>query len=267
VVQEQLREKSALEVLELAARLALRGSAESWLCVVDQVVARLEPFPIKEWPVLLQLLMAAENVEVQEADFFVHCAGSLEARAKTEKLGRRADFAKQLACFADLLRLRGVWLGAVSGMIDTIEELGECITRSVSSDLSKAEATENPGTIMDESNFNIEEALLRAQRALRAFAAAVTREAFLLALEAGHTPMPSRGQVLEAAKPLEAAFPVCWLRWAPRRLAEAADLGQRGVPASEAPKLRPPTLKPLAKGDPKPARRRMPTKQALKLKP
>ncbi|CAJ1347409.1 unnamed protein product, partial [Effrenium voratum] len=156
VVQEQLREKSALEVLELAARLALRGSAESWLCVVDQVVARLEPFPIKEWPVLLQLLMAAENVEVQEADFFVHCAGSLEARAKTEKLGRRADFAKQLACFADLLRLRGVWLGAVSGMIDTIEELGECITRSVSSDLSKAEATENPGTIMDESNFNIE---------------------------------------------------------------------------------------------------------------
>ena len=60
VVQEQLREKSALEagkrrpappsarswratrarcdaqVLELAARLALRGSAESWLCVVDQ---------------------------------------------------------------------------------------------------------------------------------------------------------------------------------------------------------------------------------------
>ncbi|CAJ1433842.1 unnamed protein product [Effrenium voratum] len=98
------------------------------------------------------------------------------------------------------------------------------------------------------------EALLRAQRALRAFAAAVTREAFLLALEAGHTPMPSRGQVLEAAKPLEAAFPVCWLRWAPRRLAEAADLGQRGVPASEAPKLRPPTLKPLANGDPKPAR-------------
>eukprot|EP00913_Durusdinium_trenchii_P011417 g10722.t1 len=80
------------------------------------------------------------------------------------------------------------------------------------------------------------EAVILAQKALRAFTGKMQKHAFNTApTQAGVLPMPSASDVLQAARSLEANFPLLWLRLAIEQIAnECSAANARSVPAAEA---------------------------------
>ncbi|CAK9011119.1 unnamed protein product [Durusdinium trenchii] len=235
-VTNLLKKKTHHQVLEHACHRAIFNDAERWLCAVDEVVSRLEPLPSGDWPLLMHLLVVYENLDHQAPDFFVNAASKLELRAELEKNqnSRLAQpYLKKLWHLCDLLRLRGTWLGATTSQIETVEELSECIDSSVM--LPPEIPVETVGRI-NESNFNAEEAVILAQKALRAFTGKMQKHAFNTApTQAGVLPMPSASDVLQAARSLEADFPLLWLRLAIEQIAnECSAANARSVPAAEA---------------------------------
>mmetsp|Transcript_60404 Transcript_60404/g.112848 ORF Transcript_60404/g.112848 Transcript_60404/m.112848 type:complete len:303 (-) Transcript_60404:143-1051(-) len=189
------------------------GAWEFWLCAFDKVVASLEPFQVEDWPLLMQVLVAVENMDAEEADHFVYLAWEIDQRAEREiKEGTRSEASRlAISRFTALLRLRGTWLGAVLGEIQTIEELYDCIASSVSTKPRPSGRT--PSGPRD---FSLEEAIDRAEKALRSFAWDLTSKAWTRTtsnLKAGEakTPLPARSEISQELRNLEAAFPLRWL--------------------------------------------------------
>lgn len=269
-VDEMLKDMNLLQVLEKACHLAIIDKWEQWLCIIDEVVSRLQPFPAIKWPLILHFLVLQEHFDTQDTEMLVCTADNIKDVKDGDKT-LRPEFSKQLDHFCDLLRLRATLLAAVQNEIKTVEELSMCIEKSVSSTTDvAAEMIEK----VDESNFNIEEAAILAEKALRTFAGKVQKIAFFhSSSQADEIQMPESKHILEAAKFLQADFPEKWLQLAIKKLTD--DLPRsRGAMPGEDTDMSPPERaadvghrrRPKPAADPKPVLR-IRGKNGLKLKP
>lgn len=265
-----LQDMNLLQVLEKVCYNALLDNWELWLCIIDEVVSRLQPFPAIKWPLRLHFLVLQEHLDTQDTEMLVCTVDNIKDVKDADKT-LRPEFSKQLDHFCDLLRLRATLLAAVQNEIKTVEELSMCIEKSVNSTTDvAAEMIEK----VDESNFNIEEATILAEKALRTFAGKVQKIAFFhSSSQADEIQMPESKHIWEAAKFLQADFPEQWLQLAIKKLTD--DLPRsRGAMSGEDADMSPPERaradvghrRRVAAADPKPVLR-VRGKNGLKLKP
>eukprot|EP00435_Cladocopium_sp_Y103_P002920 s2642_g1.t1 len=151
VVDDFLKKKKTLQqVLEKACHHAIIDPWEQWLCTIDEVKSRLEPFPAKKWPLILHLVILSEYFDTQDEQFLIDLVNNI----KEGTMNLRPDCKKQLDHLCDLVRLRATLVAAKQGRLETVEDLSSCIERSVH---VKPDMEADMIEKIDEANFNIEE--------------------------------------------------------------------------------------------------------------
>jgi len=227
-VDDGLKRTTLHQMLERVCFIAMDDPWDNWLCIIDEVVSRFPTFPPKQWPLELHFLVLHNNFDTQDCEMLVCTVDNMKER----KLDLKPDFTKRLDHFCDMLRLRATLLAATHSKIATVEELSQCISGSVN---TSSEIAPEMIERIDESNFNIEEAAILAERSLRTFAGKVQKIAFFHSpSQADEILMPETKHLLEAAKSVEAEFPAKWIRLAIKKLADDLQ-NSRGEHAGSSP--------------------------------